>query len=169
MNNTPSFAPKVCSRLLLSGAVLPLFLASAALAQTAPAASTGTETVVVTGSLIARPDYNTATPTVSATTADLQAQRPDRAGAGTYGIAPILRPDSRRGTLHRRQRRSQSGPALSGPAAQPGAAGRAPPSALRRGRHRGLEPAARRASSAASISSPAALPRFMARTRSPAW
>ncbi len=67
MNSTPSFAPKICSRLLLSSAVLPMFLASSAFAQTAPAAPPAGETVIVTGSLIARPDYNTATPTVTVT------------------------------------------------------------------------------------------------------
>ncbi len=57
MNRTTSLlAPKFSSRLLLSSAALPLFLASSAVAQTAPAAPTGNETVVVTGSLIARPD-----------------------------------------------------------------------------------------------------------------
>ena len=70
--NTTSFAPKIYSRLLLSSAVLPMFLASAAFAQTAPAAPPAGETVVVTGSLIARPDYNTATPTVTASPQDLQ-------------------------------------------------------------------------------------------------
>jgi outer membrane receptor protein involved in Fe transport len=45
-----------------------MFLASSAFAQTAmQAAPAAGETVVVTGSLIARPDYNTATPTVSVT------------------------------------------------------------------------------------------------------
>src|SRR5580692_13116759 len=74
MSITTSFAPKICSRLLLSSAALPMFLASAAFAQTAvPAPPPAGETVVVTGSLIARPDYNTATPTVSATPQDLQA------------------------------------------------------------------------------------------------
>ena len=74
MTSTTSFAPKICSRLLLSGAALPMLLASSAFAQTAvPAAPPAGETVVVTGSLIARPDYNTATPTVSATPKDLQA------------------------------------------------------------------------------------------------
>ena len=68
-----SFAPKICSRLLLSGAALPMFLASSAFAQQTPAAPPAGETVVVTGSLIARPDYNTATPTVTVTTKDLQA------------------------------------------------------------------------------------------------
>ena len=67
--NTTSFAPKIYSRLLLSGAVLPMFLASSAFAQTATiAAPPAGETVVVTGSLISRPDYNTATPTVNVTT-----------------------------------------------------------------------------------------------------
>src|ERR1700753_793264 len=66
--NCTSLAPKICSRLLLSSAALPMFLASSAFAQTAaPAAPPAGETVVVTGSLIARPDYNTATPTVSVT------------------------------------------------------------------------------------------------------
>ncbi len=74
MTSRMSFAPKICSRLLLSSAALPMFLASAAFAQTAvPAPPPAGETVVVTGSLIARPDYNTATPTVSATPQDLQA------------------------------------------------------------------------------------------------
>ena len=67
MNFTTSLAPKICSRLLLSSAALPMFLASSAFAQTTPAAPPAGETVVVTGSLIARPDYNTATPTVSVT------------------------------------------------------------------------------------------------------
>jgi len=68
MTSTTSFAPKICSRLLLSSAALPMFLASAAFAQTATEAPPPAgETVVVTGSLIARPDYNTATPTVSVT------------------------------------------------------------------------------------------------------
>lgn len=67
MNFTTSLAPKICSRLLLSSAALPMFLASSAFAQTTPAAPPVGETVVVTGSLIARPDYNTATPTVSIT------------------------------------------------------------------------------------------------------
>ena len=61
----------VARKLLLSAAAVPMALASAAVAQTAPAQTP--ETVVVTGSLIARPDYNTATPTVSVTTKDLQA------------------------------------------------------------------------------------------------
>src|SRR5579872_5405065 len=65
--NTTSFAPKICSRLLLSSAALPMFLASSAFAQTTPPPPPAGETVVVTGSLIARPDYNTATPTVSVT------------------------------------------------------------------------------------------------------
>jgi iron complex outermembrane recepter protein len=61
----------ISRKLLLSGATLPMMLlASAAAAQTAPAQTA--ETVVVTGSLIARPDYNTATPTVTASTQDLQ-------------------------------------------------------------------------------------------------
>ncbi|MES2292318.1 MAG: TonB-dependent receptor [Pseudomonadota bacterium] len=72
MNFTTSLAPKICSRLLLSSAALPMFLASSAFAQTTPAAPPAGETVVVTGSLIARPDYNTATPTVSVTPKDLQ-------------------------------------------------------------------------------------------------
>ena len=67
MNFTTSLAPKICSRLLLSSAALPMFLASSAFAQTPPPAPPAGETVVVTGSLIARPDYNTATPTVSVT------------------------------------------------------------------------------------------------------
>src|SRR5262245_44436516 len=68
MTSTTSFAPKICSRLLLSSAALPMFLASAAFAQTATEAPPPAgETVVVTGSLIARPDYNTPTPTVSVT------------------------------------------------------------------------------------------------------
>lgn len=67
MNFTTSLAPKICSRLLLSSAALPMFLASSAFAQTTPPAPPAGETVVVTGSLIARPDYNTATPTVSVT------------------------------------------------------------------------------------------------------
>src|SRR5579872_2029333 len=71
--NTTSFAPKICSRLLLSSAALPMFLASSAFAQTTPPPPPAGETVVVTGSLIARPDYNTATPTVSVTPKDLQA------------------------------------------------------------------------------------------------
>ena len=62
----------IVRNLLVSAAALPMVLASAAVAQTAPAGQT-TETVVVTGSLIARPDYNTATPTVTASTQDLQA------------------------------------------------------------------------------------------------
>src|SRR6185437_14521528 len=74
MNCTTSLAPKICSRLLLSSAALPMFLASSAFAQTAvPAAPPAGETVVVTGSLIARSDYNTATPSVAVTTQDLQA------------------------------------------------------------------------------------------------
>jgi outer membrane receptor protein involved in Fe transport len=63
-------ASRISHKLLLSAATLPMFLASAAVAQTAPVGQT--ETVVVTGSLIARPDYNTATPTVTATTQSLQ-------------------------------------------------------------------------------------------------
>src|SRR6185312_13102735 len=70
--STTSFAPKICSRLLLSSAALPMFLASAAFAQETPAAPPPGETVVVTGSLIARPDYNTATPTVSVTSDTLK-------------------------------------------------------------------------------------------------
>src|SRR6202012_1215807 len=74
MNCTMSLAPKICSRLLLSSAALPLFLASSAFAQTTvPEPPPAGETVVVTGSLIARPDYNTATPTVSVSPKDLQA------------------------------------------------------------------------------------------------
>jgi iron complex outermembrane receptor protein len=73
MNFTTSFAPKISSRLLLSSAALPMLLASsAAFAQSAPAAPPAGETVVVTGSLIARPDYNTATPTVSVTSDTLK-------------------------------------------------------------------------------------------------
>ncbi len=73
MYRSASRVSRISNKLLLSGAVVPMLLASsAALAQTAPGASSA-ETVVVTGSLIARPDYNTATPTVSATTQDLQA------------------------------------------------------------------------------------------------
>jgi iron complex outermembrane recepter protein len=72
MFRTESRATKISHKLLLSGAALPMFLASAAVAQTAAPAEQA-ETVVVTGSLIARPDYNTATPTISATTQDLQA------------------------------------------------------------------------------------------------
>ncbi|HEY5084691.1 MAG TPA: hypothetical protein VII48_09225, partial [Rhizomicrobium sp.] len=71
MFRTESRATRISHKLLLSGAALPMFLASAAVAQTA-APATQTETVVVTGSLIARPDYNTATPTVTASTQDLQ-------------------------------------------------------------------------------------------------
>jgi len=71
MFRTESRTTKISHKLLLSGAALPMFLASAAVAQTA-APATQTETVVVTGSLIARPDYNTATPTVTASTQDLQ-------------------------------------------------------------------------------------------------
>lgn len=73
MNFTTSFAPKISSRLLLSSAALPMLLASsAAFAQSAPEAPAAGETVVVTGSLIARPDYNTATPTVSVTSDTLK-------------------------------------------------------------------------------------------------
>jgi outer membrane receptor protein involved in Fe transport len=72
MTFTTSVAPKICSRLLLSSAALPMFLASSAFAQSAPAAPPAGETVVVTGSLIARPDYNTATPTVSVTSDNLK-------------------------------------------------------------------------------------------------
>ncbi|MES2254987.1 MAG: TonB-dependent receptor [Pseudomonadota bacterium] len=73
MNFTTSFAPKISSRLLMSSAALPMLLASsAAFAQSAPAAPPAGETVVVTGSLIARPDYNTATPTVSVTSDTLK-------------------------------------------------------------------------------------------------
>lgn len=71
MYRSASVASKLSRNLLLSGAALPM-LVSAAFGQTAPAAGQA-ETVVVTGSLIARPDYNTATPTVSATPQDLQA------------------------------------------------------------------------------------------------
>jgi iron complex outermembrane receptor protein len=67
MTSTTSFAPKISSRLLLSSAALPMLLASSALAQDVQQAPPAGETVVVTGSLIARPDYNTATPTVSVT------------------------------------------------------------------------------------------------------
>jgi hypothetical protein len=68
MNFTTPFMPKFSSRLLLSGAALPMLLvSSAAFAQSVPEAPPAGETVVVTGSLIARPDYNTATPTVSVT------------------------------------------------------------------------------------------------------
>src|SRR5437868_802734 len=71
--NFTSFAPKFSSRLLLSSAALPMLLASsAAFAQNAPEAPAAGETVVVTGSLIARPDYNTATPTVSVTSDTLK-------------------------------------------------------------------------------------------------
>ncbi|MGH6828842.1 MAG: hypothetical protein ACREFW_08020, partial [Rhizomicrobium sp.] len=56
--------------MLLSGAALPM-LASAAFAQ-ASAPTIQTETVVVTGSLIARPDFQTATPTVTVTPDALQ-------------------------------------------------------------------------------------------------
>ncbi|HEY4275306.1 MAG TPA: TonB-dependent receptor [Rhizomicrobium sp.] len=72
MTFTSSVAPKICSRLLLSSAVLPMFLASSAFAQSEPQAPAAGETVVVTGSLIARPDYNTATPTVSVTSDSLK-------------------------------------------------------------------------------------------------
>src|ERR1700759_2587057 len=72
MTSMTSFAPKICSRLLLSSAALPMILASSAFAQETPAAPPGGETVVVTGSLIARPDYNTATPTVSVTSDTLK-------------------------------------------------------------------------------------------------
>lgn len=73
MNFTTSFAPKISSRLLLSSAALPMLLASsAAFAQSAQEAPAAGETVVVTGSLIARPDYNTATPTVSVTSDTLK-------------------------------------------------------------------------------------------------
>ncbi|MBS0280185.1 MAG: TonB-dependent receptor [Proteobacteria bacterium] len=73
MNFTTSFAPKISSRLLLSSAALPMLLvSSAAFAQSAPEAPPAGETVVVTGSLIARPDYNTATPTVSVTSDTLK-------------------------------------------------------------------------------------------------
>lgn len=71
MFRSTSRASKISRNILLSGAALPVLWASAAMAQTAPAQTA--ETVVVTGSLIARPDYTTATPTVSATTQDLQA------------------------------------------------------------------------------------------------
>ena len=53
MFRSKSRATKISHKLLLSGAALPMFLASAAVAQTAPAETA--ETVVVTGSLIARP------------------------------------------------------------------------------------------------------------------
>src|SRR6185312_2737360 len=72
MTFTTSVAPKICSRLLLSSAALPLFLASSAFAQSTPPAPPAGETVVVTGSLISRPDYNTATPTVSVTSDNLK-------------------------------------------------------------------------------------------------
>jgi outer membrane receptor protein involved in Fe transport len=72
MTFTTSVAPKFCSRLLLSSAALPMFLASSAFAQSAQEAPPAGETVVVTGSLIARPDYNTATPTVSVTSDNLK-------------------------------------------------------------------------------------------------
>ncbi|MEO8896792.1 MAG: TonB-dependent receptor plug domain-containing protein, partial [Rhizomicrobium sp.] len=73
MNFTTAFAPKISSRLLLSSAALPMLLASsAAFAQSAPDSPAAGETVVVTGSLIARPDYNTATPTVSVTSDTLK-------------------------------------------------------------------------------------------------
>src|ERR1700759_5637927 len=61
MTSMTSFAPKICSRLLLSSAALPMLLASSA-----------GEPVVVPGSLIPRPDYNTATPTVSVTSDTLK-------------------------------------------------------------------------------------------------
>jgi iron complex outermembrane recepter protein len=72
MYRPASCTSKLSRNLLLSGAVLPM-LVSAAFAQTAVPASGGTETVVVTGSLIARPDYTTATPTVSVAPTQLQA------------------------------------------------------------------------------------------------
>ncbi|HUO01815.1 MAG TPA: TonB-dependent receptor plug domain-containing protein, partial [Rhizomicrobium sp.] len=65
-------ASRISRNLMLSGAALPMLLASAAAAQAQTAPAQTAETVVVTGSLIARPDYNTATPTVSATTDQLQ-------------------------------------------------------------------------------------------------
>src|SRR5690242_11454287 len=70
MFRSESRAARISRTLMLSGAAVPLLWASTAMAQTAP---TQTETVVVTGSLIARPDYNTATPTVSVTPQNLQA------------------------------------------------------------------------------------------------
>ncbi|HKD48117.1 MAG TPA: TonB-dependent receptor [Rhizomicrobium sp.] len=72
------FAPgasRVSRKLLLSSVALPVLWISAAGAQTANGGSQATaqtETVVVTGSLIARPDYNTATPTVTTTPDALQ-------------------------------------------------------------------------------------------------
>ena len=65
MNLGTFAAPKTVTRLLLCAASLPMAMASTAFAQTTSAPM---ETVVVTGSLIARPDYNTATPTVAVTT-----------------------------------------------------------------------------------------------------
>src|SRR6201996_7247296 len=72
MFRSESRATKISRKLLLSGAALPMLLASAAVAQAQTAPAESAETVVVTGSLIARPDYNTATPTVTATTQELQ-------------------------------------------------------------------------------------------------
>ena len=72
MFRSESRATKISHKLLLSGAALPMFLASAVAAQAQTAPAETAETVVVTGSLIARPDYNTATPTVTASTQDLQ-------------------------------------------------------------------------------------------------
>src|SRR6185437_6604012 len=71
MFRSASRPSNIARKLLLSAAALPMALASVAVAQTAPAGQT--ETVVVTGSLIARSDYITATPTVTASTQDLQA------------------------------------------------------------------------------------------------
>jgi iron complex outermembrane recepter protein len=71
MFRSESRVSRISNTLLLSGAALPMLWASAAMAQTAQPAQTA-ETVVVTGSLIARPDYNTATPIISATPEVLQ-------------------------------------------------------------------------------------------------
>ena len=72
MFRSESRATRISHKLLLSGAALPMLLASAVAAQAQTAPAETAETVVVTGSLIARPDYNTATPTVTASTQDLQ-------------------------------------------------------------------------------------------------
>jgi iron complex outermembrane recepter protein len=63
---------RISKKLLLSGATLPMVLASAAAVAQQASQATQPETVVVTGSLIARPDYNTATPIVTVTTQALQ-------------------------------------------------------------------------------------------------
>lgn len=70
MSRSESRRSRISRKLLLSGATLPMILASAA--AFAQQAAQQPETVVVTGSLIARADYNTATPTVTVTTQALQ-------------------------------------------------------------------------------------------------